>query len=148
MLLKHLLDKELEARALGKPHQIAFFLVRRPVLILLSRSRAHRSKVASVTLVFQQHAVLECNLDQKIEPLCGPMGCDLWNKEQWATIFAENMVIVCTAEILYQCLVHSFLTMKQISLLIFDEAHHTKKGHSYAKLVTQPMRAQSSSKPV
>lgn len=86
-----------------------------------------------MTLVFQQFAVLECNLDQKIDRFCGEMNCDLWGKGVWDKHFQENMAIVCTAEILYQCLMHSFVTMAQINLLIIDEAHHAKKNHSYAR---------------
>lgn len=89
-----------------------------------------------MTLVFQQFTVLECNLDQKVERFCGEMGCDLWLKATWDKILGENMVIVCTAEILYQCLMHSFISMDQINLLIFDEAHHTKRNHPYAKYVS------------
>ena len=88
-----------------------------------------------MTLVFQQFTVLERNLDQKVEHFCGEMGCDLWSKETWRKVFAENMVIVCTAEILAQCLMHSFISMDEINLLIFDEAHHTKKNHPYARSV-------------
>lgn len=86
-----------------------------------------------MTLVFQQFAVLECNLDQKVERFCGDMGCDLLKKEEWEKHFKENMVIVCTAEVLHNCLRHSFITIDQISLLIFDEAHHAKKNHAYAR---------------
>lgn len=86
-----------------------------------------------MTLVFQQFAVLEANLDQKVERFCGAMQCDLWSKQTWAKHFIQNMVIVCTAEVLAQCLMHSFINMEQINLLVFDEAHHAKKGHSYAK---------------
>ncbi|KAH0547716.1 hypothetical protein FGG08_000206 [Glutinoglossum americanum] len=89
----------------------------------------------SVTLVFQQHAVLECNLGTNIERFCGEMGCDLWQKSTWEKHFSENMVIVCTAEVLYQCLMHSFITIDRINLLIFDEAHHAKKNHSYARII-------------
>ena len=115
LLLRHVLDQELEDRASGKKPRISFFLV------------------DCVTLVFQQFAVLECNLDQKIERFCGEMGCDLWDKRTWEKHFKENMVIVCTAEILFQCLMHSFITLDQINLLIFDEAHHAKKNHAYAR---------------
>ena len=45
------------------------------------------------------------------------------------------MVIVCTAEVLVQCMMHSFITMAQINLLIFDEAHHAKSNHPYARLM-------------
>lgn len=93
------------------------------------------NQVDCVTLVFQQYAVLECNLDQKIDRFCGEMGCDLWSKETWVKVFSENRVIVCTAEILYQCLMHSFISMEDINLLIFDEAHHAKKNHAYARIM-------------
>ena len=65
------------------------------------------------------------------------MGCDLWSKETWKKHFAENLVIICTAEILYQCLMHSFISIDQINLLIFDEAHHAKKNHAYARSVDE-----------
>ncbi|KAI5363134.1 putative ribonuclease III domain, helicase, dicer dimerization domain-containing protein [Septoria linicola] len=73
--------------------------------------------VASVTLVYQQFSVLE------------------WDGARWQREFFENKVIVCTAEILNQALAHSYISMNQINLLIFDEAHHTKKNHSYARII-------------
>ena len=86
-----------------------------------------------MTLVFQQTAVLRNNLDQDIASFYGAMGPDLWEQQTWDNHFNQNMVIVCTAEILNQCLLNAFLSMKQINLLIFDEAHHTKKEHPYAR---------------
>ncbi|KAK8161000.1 hypothetical protein BKA80DRAFT_311181 [Phyllosticta citrichinensis] len=96
---------------------------------------ANPPKVDSVTLVFQQFAVLETNLDYKVDRFCGAMHCELWSKQTWEKHFAENMVIVCTAAVLNQCLMHSFIKIDQINLLIFDEAHHAKKGHDYAKII-------------
>ena len=61
------------------------------------------------------------------------MGCDFWAKETWKKHFSENEVIVCTAEILHICLRHSFISIDDINLLIFDEAHHAKKDHPYAR---------------
>lgn len=117
LLLRHIFAQELEDRALGKPNRISFFLV------------------DSVTLVFQQHAVLKANLDQPMDMFCGDMGCDLWSRGLWEKHFAKNMVIVCTAEVLRQCLHHSFISMDRINLLIFDEAHHAKKDHAYARII-------------
>jgi endoribonuclease Dicer len=102
---------------MSKPRRISFFLVN------------------SVQLVFQQHAVLKANLDQPMNMFCGDMGCDLWSKMLWEKHFSENMVIVCTAEVLRQCLHRSFISMEQINLLIFDEAHHAKKDHAYARII-------------
>lgn len=89
----------------------------------------------SVTLVFQQAAVLRNNIDQNVAHFFGAMGTDLWDKQTWDEHLSKNMVIVCTAEILNQCLLNAFVRMDQINLLIFDEAHHTKKDHPYAWLV-------------
>lgn len=73
------------------------------------------------------------NLDYSIERLYGSMSADLWSKKPWGEYFEKNMIIVCTAEILHHCLMHSFIKMDEINILIFDEAHHAKKGHPYAK---------------
>lgn len=88
-----------------------------------------------MALVFQQAAVLRNNIDQKVAHLYGSMGTDMWSRETWEELFSNNMVIVCTAEIVYQCLLNSHIKMDQINLLIFDEAHHTKKDHPYARFV-------------
>ena len=89
-----------------------------------------------VALVFQQHAVLECNLDHRIEKFCGSTLHSNWTtKGFWDSVVDNNMVVVCTAEILRQCLHHAYIRMGQINLLIFDEAHHAKKEHPYAKII-------------
>ncbi|KAF2121559.1 dicer-like protein 1 [Lophiotrema nucula] len=117
LLLRHILDLELESRSKGGPNKIAFFLV------------------DSVNLVFQQANVLRCGLDQGVEGVCGAMGASLWGKPTWDKLFANNMVIVCTAEVLVQCMMHSFITIPQVNLLIFDEAHHAKNNHPFARLI-------------
>jgi endoribonuclease Dicer len=61
------------------------------------------------------------------------MGIGLWDKDVWSKYINDYMVVVCTAEILKQGLLSSFIRMEQINLLIFDEAHHTKKDHPYAR---------------
>lgn len=119
LLLRWVIDQEIENRAKGLPVKISFFLV------------------ASVTLVYQQFAVLETNLDHKVTRLCGGDNADKWNKMRWLKELHENKVIVCTAEILFQALSFGYLTMKQINLLVFDEAHHTKKNHAYARQVIE-----------
>lgn len=92
-------------------------------------------QVDSVTLAFQQSTVLRNNLDQQVAHFYGAMGTDHWSEQTWREHFNNNMVIVCTAEILNQCLLNAFIKMEQINLLVFDEAHHTKKEHAYARLV-------------
>lgn len=102
---------------MGKPKKVAFFLV---------------DKVA---LCFQQYAVLECNLEYPVAKFYGEMTGIMRTKEFWDTQFGENMVVVCTAQILLDCLNSGFIKMSGINLLIFDEAHHTKKNHPYARII-------------
>lgn len=100
-----------------------------------ARNSSNYLQVDSVNLVFQQANVLKCGLDQNVESICGSMGTSLWNKSTWDKHFQNNMVIVCTAEVLVQCLMHSFVNMGQINLLIFDEAHHAKNNHPFARIM-------------
>lgn len=86
-----------------------------------------------MTLVFQQAAVLRNNLDQNVGHFYGAMGPDLWDEDTWQKHREQNMVVVCTADILQNALLNGFVKMAQINLLIFDEAHHTKKEHPYAR---------------
>ncbi|KAM0263988.1 hypothetical protein ACHAPA_008477 [Fusarium lateritium] len=118
LLLRHHLEQELEARALGSPKKVAFFLVEK------------------VALCVQQHTVLSCNLgDYPVAQFIGDTTGLVKTKEYWDAQFSENMVIVCTAHILLDCLNNGFITMSQINLLVFDEAHHAKKEHPYARIM-------------
>lgn len=140
LLLRHVLAKEFESRHEGNPKKVAFFVVstaRRfdyyvPVKYLLIIIQ-----VDKVALVFQQHAVLECNLDQPIAKFCGNMLDRSANAAYWGDIMDKHMIVVCTAAILLKCLYHSYIRMDQINLLIFDEAHHAKKNHPFAEIIKQ-----------
>lgn len=123
LLLRWIIDQEVADREAGKLPRISFFLV------------------ASVNLVYQQYSVLDVNLDHKIARLSGADNKSSNSKPEWQKLMQDNMVIVCTAEILFQNLSRGYISMKDINLLIFDEAHHTKKNHSYARYayLTSPL---------
>jgi endoribonuclease Dicer len=70
-----------------------------------------------------------------MDRFCGAMGSDLLDRRIWEKACSESMVIVCTAEVLRNSLHHSFITMDRINLLVFDEAHHAKKDHPYARII-------------
>lgn len=133
LLLKDILQRELINRSMGEAPRIAFFLVSCSSNFIILCAKGE--KVDSVTLVFQQAAVLRNNINQNVGHFYGNMGVDLWDKQTWDNHFEKNMVVVCTAEILNQCLLNGFVKIGQINLMIFDEAHHTKKDHPYARLV-------------
>ncbi|KAG8667957.1 hypothetical protein FPOAC1_012798 [Fusarium poae] len=118
LLLRHYLREEVESRALGNSRKVAFFLVEK------------------VALCEQQHIVLKNHLDgHSTAMFTGDTRGLKKDKNYWDTQFATNMAVVCTADILLDCLNNAFITMEQINLLIFDEAHHAKKKHSYAEII-------------
>ncbi|KAG6035504.1 hypothetical protein E4U41_006045 [Claviceps citrina] len=117
LLLRHILDGELQRRAEGKPDKTAFFIVDKVVLCL------------------QQYDVLFANLDYPVGKFYGNTVTGLKTKEDWNAQIRDNMAIVCTAQILLDLLGSGLLSMDRINLLIFDEAHHTKKSHPYARIV-------------
>lgn len=125
LLMRHVAWQELEDRAKGKKPKISFFLVN------------------SVHLVQQQQRMLAHNLPEVPKALHGGSKDDLWKRVEWDKLKSQNKAIVCTAEVLNQCLMHSFLKIEEINLLIFDEAHHTKKGHPYARIIKDYYLAQS-----
>lgn len=124
LLLQYIIERELEDRKAGLPRRISFFLV---------------DKVA---LAYQQHAVLDCNLGHSVAAFSGDSVRSLWSKSFWEQQFAKHEVIVCTAEILNKCLQSAYIRIDQINLLIFDEAHHTKKNHPYARIIKDYYAAQ------
>ncbi|KAL7807947.1 hypothetical protein V8C44DRAFT_351125 [Trichoderma aethiopicum] len=117
--MRHMLQKELQYRADGHKHQYAFFLVEK------------------VALCFQQHAVLTCNLEFPIGKFYGEMTGIARTQEYWDKQFAEHMAFVCTAQILLDLLACGFISMSQINLIVFDEAHHAKKSHPYARIIKE-----------
>ncbi|KAI0541575.1 hypothetical protein GGR58DRAFT_510891 [Xylaria digitata] len=117
LLLRYVVEQELDDRRAGLDHRLAFFLV---------------DKVA---LVHQQYRVFEANLDFPMASFTGGSGGVIYTRQFWNQIRDEKTVVVCTAEILHQSLCHSFVRMEQVNLLVFDEAHHAKKNHPYARII-------------
>lgn len=112
MLLRHAIEQNLEQYSL--PRKTTFMVV---------------DKVA---LCMQQYEVIKCNLEWPIAMLFGDSQAAGHTETDWSDLFREHAVVVCTAQILLDCLDNGFIDMSQISLLIFDEAHHAKKNHPYA----------------
>lgn len=83
----------------------------------------------------QQWSAVVSNLPYPVAKFFGQELEHRWNKAHWTEALEKNEIIVCTAAILQKCLSQGFITMSRINLLIFDEAHHAKKNHAYARIV-------------
>lgn len=91
--------------------------------------------VDRVPLAVQQATMLKSFLPPNHQVACyhGDCGYDL-SPEYWASNMSRFDVFVMTAQIFLNLLKHSLITMSQVSLLIFDEAHHATKSHPYRRI--------------
>ena len=89
----------------------------------------------SVPLASQQAKVIEKHTDLKVKHYVGEMGVDLWDKPTWEKEFNASNVLVMTAQIFLDLLLHGYISLSQVNLLIFDECHHAKKNDPYRQIM-------------
>ena len=85
--------------------------------------------VNTVVLAKQQHALLKKVTPLKVSVYTGDMNVDAWKKDQWTKEFEENQVIVATCQIVYDVVVHGFMSLSQFNVIVFDECHHARNNH-------------------
>ena len=64
-------------------------------------------------------------------------GANLPEKKSLSALHRDNDVIVLTAQILVDALSQKRIAITDFSLLIFDECHHTQKGHPYNDIMSK-----------
>ncbi|KAI8817973.1 uncharacterized protein EV422DRAFT_603341, partial [Fimicolochytrium jonesii] len=92
--------------------------------------------VPLVPLVLQQEAYIRFNCQLNVKHYYGSMGVDDWNYKRWQTEISEADVMVMTADIFRLILNRGHISMERVTLIIFDEAHHARKNHSYNQIMS------------
>ncbi|KAL5274230.1 Dcr-2 family protein [Megaselia abdita] len=91
----------------------------------------------SVALAQQQCEVLTNSTNLKVKLYIGQMNVDHWKRADWETEFRENQVLVCTTQVLLDCIRQKYISLKDFNLLIFDECHHATRNHTMHQLMQQ-----------
>ncbi|KAG5289085.1 dicer-like protein [Histoplasma ohiense] len=86
----------------------------------------------TVALAEQQHKSISQQLSAyETRLLLGSDNVNYWStKKIWDDILLNIRIVVSTPQVLLDAMTHGFVTMPQIALLVFDEAHHCARGEA------------------
>ncbi|KAI0789681.1 hypothetical protein C8Q75DRAFT_764525 [Abortiporus biennis] len=86
----------------------------------------------TVALIEQQHNVIQSAVPVSVGLITGSSEPDQWKDSKlWRKLLEKNKIMVTTPQILLDALHHGYVTLSEIGLLIFDEAHHATAKHPY-----------------
>ncbi|KAI0074129.1 P-loop containing nucleoside triphosphate hydrolase protein [Panus rudis PR-1116 ss-1] len=91
----------------------------------------------TVALVEQQHSVISTATPVSVGMVSGSSEPDQWKDATlWRKLLDTHRIMVTTPQILLDALSHGFVSLGEVSLLVFDEAHHAASGHPYNAIMS------------
>ncbi|KAJ7090340.1 hypothetical protein B0H15DRAFT_838200 [Mycena belliarum] len=103
--------------------------------------------VPKVPLVEQQGSFISSNSTLRVLKLHGALNIDLADRRGWNDRFNFHDVFVMTAQIFLDLITHSIWSVDKVTLMIFDECHHTRKNHPYNCIMREYFQLPRSKRP-
>ncbi|KAH7914066.1 hypothetical protein BJ138DRAFT_1144564 [Hygrophoropsis aurantiaca] len=110
---------------------ISILLIKWIVLQEQAQNKVIVFLVPKVALVEQQAAFISAHTPLRVSKFHGSLDLELTDRTNWKRAFEQADVVVMTAQIFLNVLTHSHWRIEKVSLIIFDECHHTRKNHAY-----------------
>ncbi|EGO21809.1 hypothetical protein SERLADRAFT_441040 [Serpula lacrymans var. lacrymans S7.9] len=103
--------------------------------------------VPKVALVKQQADSIAAHTPLRVKMFHGSLDLDLTDRANWKKSFEQSDLTVAAAQIFLNILTHSHWSVEKVSLLIFDECHHTRKNHAYNGIMHEYFQTIPSDRP-
>ncbi|KAF8432446.1 hypothetical protein L210DRAFT_960898 [Boletus edulis BED1] len=103
--------------------------------------------VPKVALVEQQAEFITSQTPLRVRKFHGSLDLELSDRANWKSSFEKADVVVMTAQIFLNILTHSHWSIDKVSLIIFDECHHTRKNHAYNGIMREYFQVHPSERP-
>ncbi|KIJ63284.1 hypothetical protein HYDPIDRAFT_113252 [Hydnomerulius pinastri MD-312] len=103
--------------------------------------------VPKVALVEQQADFIAAQTPLRVRKFHGSLDLELSDRANWKSSFEKADVVVMTAQIFLNILTHSHWSIDRVSLIIFDECHHTRKNHAYNGIMREYFQVHPAERP-
>ncbi|KAL8874525.1 MAG: hypothetical protein Q9174_000163 [Haloplaca sp. 1 TL-2023] len=93
----------------------------------------------NVALAAQQEKVISAQIPSvQTRLLLGSDNTETWSEQWiWDDMLKGISVVVSTHQILLDALIHGFIQMSELSLMVFDEAHHCVAKHPASRILKE-----------